>query len=325
MGLPQSGDTLTAQGWLFNPAATVSTTFVWLRCDANGNSCHPIPGAKSQTYKLTDEDVTLRLRVQVTGSNSDGATTLDPSGPTNAIFPGAATQTKPATMSSNAWVGESLVSGVGSWKYPGTTYARQWERCEADGSSCATLSGEKGAAYVLRADDLGRRLRVRISADSNGPNTFPAAVEAFTPLSDVVTLAPVPAAPAPGGGGGGPAPAQAPADTVAPAFTSLAIAKAIKSGKPLTIKSGLSEGGTLSVKLERLVAGHKKGKLCKAGGKRGRKCTAVKPAGTFTLAAGAASLKVKLAAGSYRAVVTPVDTAGNRGAARTLAFKVTRR
>ncbi len=32
--------------------------------------------------------------------------------------------------------------------------------------------------------------------------------------------------------------------------------------------------------------------------------------------------KSKLAAGDYRAVVTPIDAAGNRGAARTVAFKV---
>ena len=32
--------------------------------------------------------------------------------------------------------------------------------------------------------------------------------------------------------------------------------------------------------------------------------------------------KRKLAAGDYRAVVTPIDAAGNRGAAKTLAFKV---
>jgi hypothetical protein len=32
--------------------------------------------------------------------------------------------------------------------------------------------------------------------------------------------------------------------------------------------------------------------------------------------------KRKLNAGDYRAVVTPIDAAGNRGAARTVAFKV---
>lgn len=44
-------------------------------------------------------------------------------------------------------------------------------------------------------------------------------------------------------------------------------------------------GGKLSVRLEQPVPGHK---ACTAGGKRGEKCTAVKPAGTFTLTAGGA-------------------------------------
>ena len=42
------------------------------------------------------------------------------------------------------------------------------------------------------------------------------------------------------------------------------------------------------------------------------------PAGATTLALP----KRKLAAGDYRAVVTPTDAAGNRGAAKTIAFKV---
>ena len=34
--------------------------------------------------------------------SADGSTTLDPSGPTNTIFPEQPTQTKPATMTGNA-------------------------------------------------------------------------------------------------------------------------------------------------------------------------------------------------------------------------------
>jgi DNA-binding cell septation regulator SpoVG len=35
--------------------------------------------------------------------------------------------------------------------------------------------------------------------------------------------------------------------------------------------------------------------------------------------------KRKLAAGDYRAVVTPVDAAGNRGAKKTVSFRVTKK
>src|SRR5262249_16683073 len=122
--LPQSGDVLTAKNWLFNPQAT-SVKFQWLRCDGNGNNCDPIPGATGQTYTLTDDDVTDRLEVVVTGTNASGSKTLLPSGVTNTIFPQAAIQTAPATIAGKAYVGSTLVSTVGSWKYPGTTYKRE--------------------------------------------------------------------------------------------------------------------------------------------------------------------------------------------------------
>ncbi len=332
--LPQSGDKLTAKTWLFNPAAT-STTFQWLRCDSNGAACHPIAGATGLTYTLTDDDVTLRLRVQVTGTNANGSTTLDPSGATNTIFPQEATQTAPAEIHGDAIVGETLISTVGKWKYPGTTYQREWLRCEADGSDCVTLTGETAPGHTLVDDDLGHRMRVRITADSNEANHFPDPVEVLGPLSDVVQPAPVPQSqPQPGGGGGqpggggSPQPAPTP-DTLAPVFQGLSLASSkSKHGGSLSLKYAVSEGGTLSIKFQRLVAGRKVGKTCKAGAHKGKKCTALKAAGSATVSAakaGTAAVSVKkLAAGSYRALVTPVDAAGNRGAARTLSFSVKR-
>ena len=79
--------------------------------------------------------------------------------------------------------------------------------------------------------------------------------------------------------------------------------------------------------IQRVRAGRKQGKVCKAGRKTGKKCTVLTKIATYKLSApaGATTLalpKRKLAAGDYRAVVTPTDAAGNRGAAKTIAFKV---
>jgi hypothetical protein len=76
-------------------------------------------------------------------------------------------------------------------------------------------------------------------------------------------------------------------------------------------------------------AGRKSGKKCKAGGKKGKKCTIVTKVASFKVgvAAGSGTValpKKKLAAGDYRAIVTPVDAAGNKGAPRTVKFKVTK-
>jgi hypothetical protein len=107
----------------------------------------------------------------------------------------------------------------------------------------------------------------------------------------------------------------------------------VKRGGTLKLGYVLSEPSTLSIRIERLYAGRRKGKKCVRGGKKGARCTVAKGVGTIvsptlsgtgTLALKAAIGKKKLAAGSYRAVVTPSDAAGNRGASATVAFTVKR-
>jgi hypothetical protein len=342
-GQPQPGKLVTALNPAFLPAAA-TFVFRWYRCDENGINCEPIPGGIGQSYLLTNEAVGSKLCATATGTAAGanpGSSTSDCGTRTNIVLAPDPVQTGATTMSGNAYVGDTLVSGVGTWECPGTTFTRQWESCNAAGGSCSTISGAKSATYVVKADDLGDRLRVRISIDSNGPNNLPAAVEKFTPLSPVVTDPPPPPAdpvpqgndipggnpaptpPAPGGGGSpGPAP-----DKTAPVLQSLgAVSTKLKPGTALRLKVGLSEGGSLSVELQRVRAGRKQGKTCKAGAKKGKKCTAISKVATVNLGVGGSGIvalpKRKLAAGDYRAVVTPIDAAGNRGAARTVAFKV---
>lgn len=337
-GLPQSGDTLTAANWLFNPAAA-ATSFRWYRCTTTSeSSCDLVPGVTGASYQLTDADVERRIRVRVVGTNQFGTTTLGFSGPTNTIFPQAATNLVPPSLLGTAQAGQSLVALVGTWKYPGTTYQRQWYRCEADGGSCQTLSGEKGAAYTLTAADVGRRLKAEVTADSNGPNVFPAPVAVFTPLSDVVT------APAVAGSGGGapggataaspPPPAPPVLDTTAPALAAASLsASAVKRGSTLTVAFRPTEGGTVRIEIQSLTKGRRTGGRCSAKARKGARCTIVRTVLTRRVAAGAGAGSVKIAlkaggarlkAGRYRARITPIDAAGNRGAAKVLPFRITR-
>ena len=59
--------------------------------------------------------------------------------------------------------------------------------CDADGGSCATISGAKSATYVVKAADKGKRLRVAHQRRLQRPEQLPLAIEVFTPLSAVVT------------------------------------------------------------------------------------------------------------------------------------------
>ncbi|MCW3065098.1 MAG: hypothetical protein JWN32_2270, partial [Solirubrobacterales bacterium] len=197
--LPTEGDTLTAANWLFNPAAD-NTGFQWFRCDTNGNNCTEIPGAKSVSYVTTFDDEALKLRVEVKGTNANGTATLPISGPTNQIIPLPAQDLAPPTLTGAPFVGANLVGGVGTWKSPRTTYARQWESCEPDGTACSPVQGATSAGYVPTAGDVGQRLRMHVSADVNPAQQLPLAVDAYTPLTGVVAYRPGSAPPPPGPG-----------------------------------------------------------------------------------------------------------------------------
>lgn len=330
--LPKVGDTVQAQGWLFNPApAAGRTSFQWLRCDADGDHCADIPGATGQQHLLVTADAEVRLRVRVGGSNAAGTAFLNDSGPTNTIIPDPATTLTGPTLAGAAVVGSTLVGGVGSWKSAKTTWERRWELCEADGSGCSPVFGETRAGYVVRAGDLGRRLRMRVLADVNESYKLPAAIEAYTPLSAVVTV-PAGGGPAPGPGpepGPGPAPGPGP-DTKRPALSKLAAAAAGRAGVKLSGR--LSEGGTLTVVVQQQVAGHRKGKRCLAGRKRGAKaCTTWKTVGSVKRSVRAGRLSVtvprtlgrrRLGRGSYRALLVVRDKAGNASAKRAVSFRL---
>lgn len=339
-GLKYSGDTLTPSGLLFNPTAD-SYTAKWFRCTTtNESSCvfvRTTAGVNGGTYTLTDADVTQRIRVKVTGKNSEGSATTDFSNPSNEILPKQATNLVAPFLVGKAEVGESLSANVGKWEYPGTTYARQWIRCEADGSSCETLSGQKGATYKLTAADLGKRMKAEIKADSNGDNQLPLAVYVMTPLSSVVVNPPsdAPAPPAGGGGaGGGGQNVVPPKDTTAPSLAKATLASSsIKRGGALTVAFQPTEGGKVKVQIQSLKRGRKKGKSCSTKAKKGKRCVIATTVLTKTVAAGASAGSVKIAlkaggkklkAGRYQAVVTPIDGAGNVGKAKVLAFRIKR-
>ena len=77
-------------------------------------------------------------------------------------------------------------------------------RCEPDGSDCSPIPGATGPEYTVQAGDAGMTIRMHVVARVNPIGQLPDSVDAYTPLSAVVTYPPgTPAPSAPGGGGGG--------------------------------------------------------------------------------------------------------------------------
>lgn len=99
----------------------------------------------------------------------------------------------PAISGTSTVVGQQLTASTGAWSWRPTAYAFQWQRCTtADASSCVSIAGATNAAYVIVADDAGKRLRVQVVARNlNGAVASPASSNLLT--IDGLPPAPIPA------------------------------------------------------------------------------------------------------------------------------------
>ena len=100
------------------------------------------------------------------------------------------------TISGSAVLGGTLTASPGTWAAdPAPTFTYRWLRCNANGVGCVALAGQTAQTYTVRQGDVGRRVRVSVTA-RNSVGAATARSEA-TPL---VTTAPVGSTPLPGGG-----------------------------------------------------------------------------------------------------------------------------
>jgi hypothetical protein len=71
------------------------------------------------------------------------------------------------TISGNAVVNNTLRASPGSWNgTPPFSYAYQWLRCDATGSttSCSAITNQTNQTYTVQAQDTGSTLRVAVTA-----------------------------------------------------------------------------------------------------------------------------------------------------------------
>ena len=109
------------------------------------------------------------------------------------------------------------------------------------------------------------------------------------------------------------------------------------AAKGTTFRYSLSEPATVKIELQRLLSGRKRGRRCvkpTAQLRKAKKCVRVASVGTLTRTSRTGANAVPftgrvgsraLAAGSYQAVLTATDAAGNRSARKTVSFKIVRR
>lgn len=169
-GQPREGRTVTANNgtWANSPT---SFTYQWQQCDSNGGSCNAISGATSKDYKVATSDVDHTLKVAVTATNSDGSNTATSSATSLVSSDKGPTNTAPPQISGTAKVGEELSASTGTWTGGVRSYAYQWQRCDANGSSCQGVDGATSRTYGVRSVDTGNTLRVVVTATNAAGST----------------------------------------------------------------------------------------------------------------------------------------------------------
>ena len=165
-GTPTVGQTLTASDGTWSNAPT-SFAYQWLRCNGGGNSCVDAANGMQKTYTLVGTDAGHTVRVRVTATNADGSSSAQ-SAQTAAIAAATSSaapkNTSLPTVSGTPKVGQTLTAAPGSWSGNPTSFAYQWQRCDADVAACSNLLGATSTTYAVPLADLGYRLRVVVTA-----------------------------------------------------------------------------------------------------------------------------------------------------------------
>lgn len=80
--------------------------------------------------------------------------------------------TSPPTISGTAQQGQNLTADPGTWS--GTqpiTFAYQWRRCDRNGGNCSNIVGAVDKTHVPTAADVGRTLRIVVTAKNTDGST----------------------------------------------------------------------------------------------------------------------------------------------------------
>lgn len=182
-GTATVGETLTANNGTWSNSPT-TFGYQWLRCNGGGNACVNVANGTQKTYTLVGADAGHTMRVRVTATNADGSATAE-SAQTAAVAPATSTAAPKNTdrpiISGTPRVGQTLTADDGSWSGNPTSFAYQWQRCDADNIvSCTDVAGATAKTYVLRVADLGFRLRVKVTAkNAKGATTANSATTAI--------------------------------------------------------------------------------------------------------------------------------------------------
>lgn len=189
-GTARVGSALAASPGSWSGTGVITYAYAWSRCSASGSGCAAIAGATSGAYALTAADQGDTVVVTVTAKDSTGSATRDSSviGPIAAS--GALASSVRPTIAGTAAVGSQLTASAGTWTSPPTSLAYAWQRCDANGQSCAPIAGATTSTYTPTSSDAGDELvaLVQATAGQSTQGVLSLATEPVTGASSTASL-----------------------------------------------------------------------------------------------------------------------------------------
>ena len=156
-GTAQVGNRLTTTVGKWS-ATNLTFHYQWL---ANGD---PISGATRKSFTPAADQVGARIRARVTATKSGAHSGTATSSITDPVAKGVFTSSAAPSVSGKPQVGVQLSASAGTWS-PVGTYAYQWF------AGGAPLEGETASTFTPTADQLGERVRVKVTVLADGYRT----------------------------------------------------------------------------------------------------------------------------------------------------------
>ena len=176
-GTALAGQTLTTSSGEWSSEGSIAYAYQWERCEGEG-LCTAIEGATEDSYTLTSEDVNHTVVALITATGAEESST-GVSLSTASVEPEDLTRFSEPSITGVVQLGGTLSADPGIWSGAGAiSYAYQWERCSAEGTECAPITGADEAAYTVVGGDLSSALRVKVTA--SGPHGSETAFSAHT-------------------------------------------------------------------------------------------------------------------------------------------------
>ncbi len=174
-GTPRVGQVQRTTRGSWTGTEPIDYTYRWFRCDGRGepdaSDCRRISNASDNTYVARQADAGFRLRSQVTATNAEGSDTAT-SNPTEVIQSAKPVNVDRPSISGTPVVDNRLSASRGTWvgETP-ITYSFAWLRCNQQGENCSEIAGATDNEYVVVDGDVGRTLRVRVTARNDRGRT----------------------------------------------------------------------------------------------------------------------------------------------------------